>query len=179
MTTGRPRPRLLSLPPWPHVSAARCPCPCVSPSPLAAAACWTPHVSATVLLPHAALEPPRDRAPAAMVGWARGHARAWSCPPPCAAPTQPLTVVGCKLAHRSPLNPQPPITELADSRSAIRTSAKSPSTRLVTHRHLVAVHSTPSQERGGRRGGKEKKKASKPPRGRRSSEPKTVPVLHH
>ena len=99
------QPRLRSLPPWPRVSAARCPCPCVSPSPLAAAACWTPHVSATMLLPHAALKPPRDRAPIAMAGWARGHARGMDLSPLGAAPTQPLLAVGCKQAPRLPLIP--------------------------------------------------------------------------
>ena len=104
---------------------------------------------------------------------------AWSCLPLAPRPRNPAHTVGCKLAPRSPLNSQPPITGLADPRSAIRASAESPSACPVARRHLVAVHSTPSQERGGRRGRKERKKAPKPPRRRRSSEPKTVPVLRH
>jgi hypothetical protein len=66
---------LRSLSPWPRVTAARGPCPRVSPSPLAAAACWTPHVSATVLLLHAMLN---HRATGGRQRWqrrARGHAR--------------------------------------------------------------------------------------------------------
>ena len=57
-------------------------------------------------------------------------------PPPCATPTQPLAVVGCKLAPQSPLNPQPPITRLADPPLGYKSLGREPLAPSIARRHL-------------------------------------------
>jgi len=119
--TGQPRQRAATG--WPTSSRrpssypARRSRPHASLPSLAAAATRAPHVSPLVHLLHAMPRlltpiPFPDRAPTALAGASQGVTPgAW----PCllgAAPTQPLAVVGCKLAPSITLDPHPPITGL-------------------------------------------------------------------
>ena len=108
---------------------------------------------------------------------------AWSCLPLASRPRNPAHTVGCKLAPRSPLNSQLPITGLADPRSAIRGSAESPSARPVARRHLGGQpqHTRTKREEGeGEEGGKGNVEAAtgEGPGARRSSEHRHGSTLH-
>jgi len=81
-TPARSPPSLAAAAAGPRVSAARRPRPRVSPPPLAAAACWTPHVSPTVLLLHAHADSPLRQNPDSNGRAGQGVTPgAWPCPP--------------------------------------------------------------------------------------------------